>query len=54
MGQQAGIEMRQECGPDLLHIGGMDQVLGKVGPGVDLKEDLRELPPGEALGNAVR
>jgi hypothetical protein len=54
MRQQAGIEMGQARGPDSLQIGGMDQVPGKVGPGVDLNEDLWEFHPWEALGNAVR
>jgi hypothetical protein len=54
MGQQAGIKMGQARRPDPLQIGGMDQVLGKVGPAVDLNEELRELHPGEALGNTVR
>jgi hypothetical protein len=53
MGQQAGIEMGQQRGPDPLQISRMDQVSGKVGPGVDLDEELRELHAGEALGNLV-
>jgi hypothetical protein len=54
MGQQAGIAMGQERRPDSLHIGGMDQASGTVGPGGDRKEELREFHPGEALGIAVR
>jgi hypothetical protein len=45
--------MGQACGPDPLQIGGMDQMPGKVGPGVGLDEELRELHPGETLGNPV-
>ena len=54
MGQQTGIELGQERGPEPISVGRMDKVPGKVGPGVDLHQELRELHARETLGDALR
>lgn len=52
MGQHAGIEGGQQGGPEGVGIGRMDKVPRKVGPGIHLQQEVTELDPGQALGDA--
>jgi hypothetical protein len=58
VGQDTGIEMGQEGGPQGISAGRMDKVIGKVGPAIDLDEQIAEFdtlqPLGKARGQGVR
>jgi hypothetical protein len=52
MRQHAGIEMRQQRGPEGVGIGCMDKVPRKARPGVHLQQEVAELDTRQALGDA--
>ena len=53
MGHDAGVEMRQPCGPQRLRIGGVDKVVREMRPGIDLNEEVTQFDLREACRDEV-
>ena len=47
MSLDAGVELRQQSGPQRLGSGGVDKVIGKLCPGIDLEQEFTEFDAAE-------
>jgi hypothetical protein len=53
MRQDAGIEMRQQGGPQRLSTGGVDKVVREMCPGIDLNKEFTQFHLGKACRDEV-
>ena len=53
MRQDAGIELRQQDGPQRLSTGSVDKVVREMRPGIDLNEEFTQFDLGKACRDEV-